>query len=303
MGCEYLRRVIVISESSSQLAPSSSARDIEKCTRAAELAGCRVYYIPQDFEACENADGALWQLPLQSEATSAAVWIGYVPSFERYREIYAAALAKNARLLNDLEEHRRAQEFDSAYPHLVGLTPESAIITQTSECAAAAESLGFPIFVKGVVQSRKARGWKACVAENLEELQRLVSALLTLENRSRGRVVLRKLVRLRHARKSAEDFPFGREYRLFIYRGQILGMGYYWEGDDPLKTLSEGERKAVESLALEAAARLNVPYIAVDIGQREDREWIVIETGDAQFSGISTIPVLELWHRIAQIAD
>jgi hypothetical protein len=45
------------------------------------------------------------------------------------------------------------------------------------------------------------------------------------------------------------------------------------------------------------------PYVAIEIGQIEDRSWIVIETGDAQFSGVSTIPLLQLWARIAKIGD
>jgi hypothetical protein len=76
-------------------------------------------------------------------------------------------------------------------------------------------------------------------------------------------------------------------------------MGYYWEGDDPLKELSHSEEEAVRSLALEAAGRLDVPYITIDIGQLEDGRWIVIETGDAQFSGVSQIPLLQLWNNIA----
>jgi ATP-grasp domain, R2K clade family 3 len=83
----------------------------------------------------------------------------------------------------------------------------------------------------------------------------------------------------------------------------VMGMGYYWEGDDPLKELDESEREKVQSLALEAWARLGVPYVAIDIGQIEDGSWIVIETGDAQFSGVSTIPLLQLWARIARIGD
>jgi hypothetical protein len=184
---------------------------------------------------------------------------------------------------------------------LTGLTPESAIITDPSECAAAASALGLPLFVKGAVQSRKARGWKACVAETLEDLQRLAAATLELGQRSRGRVVVRKLMKLRYVRRSPMGFPLGREYRLFIYGETILGMGYYWEGDDPLKDLTPSERNRIQEIALEAAGRLKAPYITVDVGQLEDESWIVIETGDAQFSGISSISVLELWHRIAQI--
>jgi hypothetical protein len=92
------------------------------------------------------------------------------------------------------------------------------------------------------VQSRKSRGWRACVADTLEDLEKLTAAILELEQRSRGRVVVRKLVRLRHVRRSPSGFPLGREYRLFVFAGTILGMGYYWEGDDPLKDLTANER-------------------------------------------------------------
>jgi hypothetical protein len=292
--------LIVLTESSGNLAPSPSARDIAAATEAAGLAGCKVYHIPQDFDDCGDAEGALWHIPDQS-AQSAGVWIGYIPSLERYAHIYHAALKKGIRLLNTPEEHRIAQEFDSAYPHLVGLTPESIIIQSADECESAAQRLGLPLFVKGAVQSRKARGWKACVAETVEELRRLTDALVALPERSRGRIVLRKLAALRYSRRSGEGFPLGREYRVFVCRERILGFGYYWEGDDPLKQLSPSETDLIQDLAIEAAHRLKAPYIAIDIGQVETGEWIVIETGDAQFSGISQIPLLQLWSRIATI--
>jgi hypothetical protein len=157
------------------------------------------------------------------------------------------------------------------------------------------------VFVKGIIQSRKAAGWKACVAETAEELERLCKQLLSLDVRSRGKVAVRKLARLRHSRKSAHGFPFGREYRVFLYREQVLGHGYYWEGADPLKELSGEEERTVLDLSKEAARRIGTPFIAVDIGQTEDGEWIVIETGDAQFSGVSQTPLLPLWHAISQL--
>jgi hypothetical protein len=222
---------------------------------------------------------------------------------ERYSLVYDAALTKGIQLLNTPEQHRVAEEFDHAYPLLLGLTPESILVQSEEECELAVERIGLPIFVKGAVQSRKARGWKACVAETKDELRRLTRALLDLPSRSRGRVVLRKLAALRHTRRSAEGFPFGREYRLFIYSRDVLGLGYYWEGDDPLKNLSPAEEAAVRALALEAASRLKVPYVTIDVGQLDDGDWIVIEAGDAQFSGLSQIPILQLWNRLAQIAD
>ncbi|HZS08649.1 MAG TPA: ATP-grasp domain-containing protein [Blastocatellia bacterium] len=293
---------IVLSEASDQLTPSASARDIAASTEAARLMGCKVYYIPQDFSVCETAENALAHIPVQAPE-SPGVWTGYIPSPERYEAIYTAALNKGIRLVNNPREHLTVQEFDQAYPKLTSLTPESFFITDIEQCADAVRAVGLPVFVKGVIQSRKARGWKACTAESVEELQALTKNLLELSDRTRGRVVVRKLVKLRHTRLSPQGFPMGREYRVFIYRQRVVGHGYYWEGDDPLKNLSDRELDEVLSLALDAAARLNVPYVAVDIGQTEDGKWIVIETGDPQFAGVSQISLFKLWGEISRLAE
>ena len=293
--------MIVFSESSPQLSASASTADLRKATEAARLTGCQVYFIPQDFEQCETAENALAYVPVLEQETP-AVWIGYIPDPERYAAIYTAALDKNICLLNSPEQHLAAQEFDRAYPRLMGLTPESVIVTSEKDCADAAAQLGLPVFVKGAVQSRKSRGWKACVAETAVELRLLCRHLLELDNRSRGKVVVRKLVKLRHSRTSTEGFPFGREYRVFLFATEVLGYGYYWEGDDPLKVLTVGEERIVLELAAEAARRVATPYIAVDIGQTENGDWIVIETGDAQFSGVSQTPLLPLWNKLAHLS-
>ncbi len=88
---------------------------------------------------------------------------------------------------------------------------------------------------------------------------------------------------------------------MILYSLHVLGYGYYWEGDDPLKTLSPQEERFVLELSVMAARRIGTPFIAVDVGQLEDGNWIVIETGDAQFSGVSQTPLLPLWNAISRI--
>lgn len=292
--------MIILSEASDQLVRSASSIDLQKMTEAAKIQGFKVYYIPQDFNICETAHNALYHVPKQTQPTL-GIWIGYIPQPEHYAAVYQAALDKNIHLLNTPKQHLIAQEFDQAYPKLLGLTPRSFVLTDVAQCPEVVAMIGLPLFVKGTVQSRKAKGWKACVAYTLEELQALTQQLLSLEARSRGRVIVRQLIKLRYSRTSAQEFPLGREYRVFVYGQTVLGWGYYWEGDDPLKALTADEQQIVLQLALTTAARLEVPYLAVDIGQQEDGQWIVIEVGDAQFSGVSQIPVLQLWHAIREI--
>lgn len=289
--------MIVFSEASPQLAPSASARDILTMSEAAQLVGAHVFSIPDDFSSCGGADAALAWLPEQPAMTP-ALWIGYIPTPERYNELYEAALTRNIRLVNTLEEHQNAQEMDRALPLLGELTPATAFITAPEQARVAAEKLGYPVFVKGAVQSRKARGWQACVAESPEHLERLCTAVLSLEARSRGRVAIRRLLKLRYVRMGPGDFPLGREFRYFVLNGEILAGGYYWEGDDPLAGLTRDEENAVQGLVREAAERIKTPYLTVDVGQDESGQWWVIETGDAQFSGLSQTPRLTLWHQL-----
>ncbi|BAZ48779.1 hypothetical protein NIES4103_13890 [Nostoc sp. NIES-4103] len=292
--------MIVLSESTEQIEPSASASENKLMTEAAKLLGFKVYYIPRNFERCGTAENALWHIPKYAEET-AGIWIGYIPELERYKAIYEAALAKEIKLLNTPLEHQTALEFDLFYPHLIGLTPNSMVITSTNECIEAGELLGFPVFVKGTVQSIKMQGWKSCVANNQDELIKLTELLLKLKDRSRGKVIVRKLMKLRHERLAPNGFPMGREFRCFIYNQQVLKYGYYWDGQDDLSKLSKQEEKQVLSLAVLASERLGVPYVAIDIGQLETGEWIVIETADAQFAGLCQIPGLELWNKLKNI--
>jgi hypothetical protein len=292
--------MIVLSEDSPARPRTRSARENHVATEAARTLGLRVYYMPEDFSQCGDAEGALAYVPVQ-DIEVPGTWIGFIPDPQRYSDIYDAALRRRIRLLNDPEQHLTAQEFDRTYPRLAELTPRSVVITDPDQCDQAVVELGLPVFVKGAVQSRKARGWKACVAETPDELTRLTTAYLSLPGRTRGRVIVRELVKLRHVQSSPEGFPFGREYRVFLYKQDVLGYGYYWEGDDPLEELSPTEEATVLRLAQGAAARIGTPFVAIDIGQLDDDGWIVIESGDAQFAGYSKIPVLSLWSAISRI--
>jgi hypothetical protein len=294
--------MIVLSESSEQLGSSASAQDIKRVTEAAKLLGCTVYNIPPDFERCGTAENALWHIPTQDKQRS-GIWVGYIPEIERYEAIYHAALAKGIKLLNTPLEHQKSIEFDLFYPCLQELTPESIVMTSTDKCLEAGRLLGFPIFVKGAVQSRKRQGWKSCVANNEDELVKLTEWLLTLKYGSRGRAIARKLVKLRHQRLAPDGFPMGREFRCFLYNHQILEYGYYWPGQDDLSHLTKEEENLVLNLAIIASQRLGVPYVAFDIGQLESGEWIVIEVSDAQFAGLSHIPVLELWNKLKDLSS
>lgn len=294
--------MIIFSEDTVDSKITKSSEETKRLTEMMKIIGLQVYYIPKDFSVCENAENALWHVPKQESLTK-CLWIGYIPSVERYRAIYDEALKKNIQLLNTPEEHQKAQEFDLSYPLLNGLTVESITVTGLTEYKDSIEKLGFPLFIRGSAKSKKQFGWKACVADNLEELQEIVNFLLKSEYSSRGRVIIRKLVNLRYSRMSNEGFPLGREYRVFLYNQEVIGYGYYWDGDDPLMNLSQDEENGVLNIAQQAAQRLEIPFVAVDIGQLIDETWLVIEVNDAQFAGTGHMELLPFVNRLINMTN
>jgi len=136
---------------------SLNANEIERIVKAARLFGCRVFVIPSDFSECKTADNALAYVP-EFDEPALAVWVGFIPTYERYEAIYRAALAKNIQLVNSPQQHRLAMEFDQFYPLIERFTPKSLMIENLEELQKVPAEIGFPVFVKGTVKSNKEDG-------------------------------------------------------------------------------------------------------------------------------------------------
>jgi ATP-grasp domain, R2K clade family 3 len=98
------------------------------------------------------------------------------------------------------------------------------------------------------------------------------------------------------------DGAIGREYRVFVHRAEVLAYGFYWDEYRDPTPLTAAEEAAVVALSIEAARRVGTPFIAVDIGQLENGDWIVIEVSDGHFAALSHVAVLELWSRLKDLS-
>src|SRR5690606_5184047 len=81
--------------------------------------------------------------------------------------------------------------------------------------------------------------------------------------------------------------PEERTYRAVHAALQARGIALndpeqHWPYFHDFVRLSPAEEAAVLDLARAAAARLDTPFLSLDIAQREDGRWIVIEPGDPQ---------------------
>ena len=293
--------IVVLSEDFFVDPNTINGRELRSIVEAARMFGCRIYPIPTDFNECGTAENALAYLP-DFDAPVVGVWAGYIPSVERYTAIFDAAAAKGVRLINTPSQHQTAMEFDKFYGLLGELTPESVIVSSGDDLSTIEGRLPFPMFVRGAIKSNKDQGWAACVAQDHDELAAIAERLLAREPRSRGKIIARRLVKFRTVATDRQSFPISREYRAFVHRDVMLAYGFYWDEYKDAIPLSPAEEQTIGALAIEATRRLGAPFVAVDVGQLEDGDWIVIEVSDGQFAGLSHIPVFELWNKLAAIS-
>lgn len=278
---------------------SLNAIENREIIEAAQMYGCRVYTIPSDFSVCETAENALAYVPIFDEPVL-GVWSGFIPTYERYQAIYNTALTKNIRLINTPRQHQIVMEFSKFYPLITHLTPKSVVIDNLSQLPSATQELEFPVFVKGGVKSNKEQGLSSVVANDMTELEALVSQYFKRDNRTRGHVIVREFVSLVKIDEDPNGFPISREYRAFVRNGKVVEYGFYWDEYEDKDIAISMVDAAIRELVSEVAKVVDVPFISVDIAQLASGEWTVIELGDGQFSGLSTIPVLHLWSKISQ---
>jgi hypothetical protein len=104
---------------------------------------------------------------------------------------------------------------------------------------------------------------------------------------------VRRYVPLRTYAIGAGGYPITREFRFFVLDGEILSGGYYWASfyEDLLeKHENELAPYSVPQCFLKEAiqrVKHGVRFFAIDVAQKQDGAWTVIEINDGQMSGLS----------------
>lgn len=214
-----------------------------------------------------------------------------------YAEVYTRLADQGLVLINSPEQSQRANDLSVWAPRLGTLTPKSLVFQGDVDVGRVEEELGYPLFVKTVQQTLGHRRDLAFV-DDRASLLRSIAAYRSASTLAGQALAIRQRVPLRLV---PDVIPEGRvptalEVRVFVLEGVIVGLGAYWSG--VAMPLTEALEAPIRALALEAYARLEVPFLAVDIAQHEDGSWLVIETNDAQESGYAQIDAEGLWHKV-----
>ncbi len=214
-----------------------------------------------------------------------------------YEEVYRALNLEGVELIHSPAQHYLSSVLSNWYPLLEDLTPRSICFAGPPQADVISSELGWPIFMKGERQTSFHRR-RLSIIESPDALQAALEVYATDPVLRWQRVACRELVSLRLVDDvSPEHIPASFEFRTFWWRGELVGFGPYWWQAKAYNANPEERRQAIE-IAGEAARRINVPFLVIDVAQTAAGKWIVIECNDGQESGYCKISPFALWNAI-----
>ena len=223
--------------------------------------------------------------------------IGRIGAPTDYAATFDGLLARGIRLVNDPAQHRRASELPCWYPLLSDVTPRSAWYASPPSAAEIGGEFGWPVFVKGARQTAR-HDAKLSIARGPAEYAALRARYETSDILHWQHCVVREYVELRALGGGLPGkVPYSFEYRTFWWHGELVGSGPYWTAAKPYSWTTYEEECALQ-IGSEAASRLDVPFVVIDLAMAASGAWVVIECNDAQESGYAGVSPFQLWNNI-----
>jgi ATP-grasp domain, R2K clade family 3 len=255
-----------------------------------------------DLEALIDGDAerSTRRLP---EGEDRYLYRGWMIPAGRYEELASATAARGLSLVTSPASYVATHHLPNWYATVEPSTPRTVWIEGTppfvfASIHAALPPFGHgPVIVKDFVKSRKHEWDEACfipAADDASAVERVVSRFVERQGDDlAGGLVFREFVELEPVgRHSRSGLMLGREYRLFFVDGRLLIGGRYWDDIDYDDNFPAEPFERI-------AAEISSPFFSMDIAKTAAGDWIVMEIGDGQVSGLpDALPAAEFYRRL-----
>lgn len=258
---------------------------------AAETAGFKFDLI--DFEALVNADNPLASVrKVKEQSTSVtAVYRGWMLKPEVYSRLCEALSKRNVNLINSPAEYKHCHYLPESYSLIENQTPATIWLEMNSDFdfdelfRRLAVFGDKPLILKDYVKSRKHEWHEACFIEAASDraaVERVVKKFVELQGDDLNEgLVFREFAQFQPlATHSKSKMPLTKEFRLFFLDGELLDYFDYWDEGD------YAESSPPENIFADVARTVESRFFTMDIAQRVDGEWMIVELGDGQVAGL-----------------
>lgn len=243
--------------------------------------------------------------PLETETL--ALYRGWMLKPEQYNLFYNALLKKGWRLINTPEQYKHCHYLPESYAIIESHTALTTWLKMEGELPILAvydilrQFESMPIVIKDFVKSQKHYWHEACYipsAADRENAEKVIRRFLELQGDDLNEgIVFREFVELESIGvHSKSHMPLTLEYRIFWLDGQPIGYSPYWdEGTYPsIKPPIEQFHKV--------ASEVQSRFFSMDIAERKNGDWLIIELGDGQVAGLpQTIDIQHFYQQLLSL--
>lgn len=245
------------------------------------------------FEKLTREDDAVSALRRvkSSEPPELAIYRGWMLRPQAYRHLFAALQERGVHLINTPHAYQYCHYLPDSYDAIAQHTP-STVWLALPECLdmervvqKLARFGDNPLILKDYVKSRKHEWTEACyipAASDRSAVERVVKRFLELQGDDLNEgLVFREFVPLQKiGTHSRSGMPLTKEFRMFFFDNQVLHSSNYWtEGD------YTGDGPPVEVFQ-RVAQQVQSRFFTMDVAQRMDGTWVIVELGDGQVAGL-----------------
>ena len=160
--------------------------------------------------------------------------------------------------------------------------------------------------VKGVTNSKKHKWNTHMFAENRRKAIEIGIELQSDMLLASQDVIYRKFdPDLKVFEVGVNGMRFTNEWRVFCYKGKILSTGYYWTCAKDADTINDAGLSQRGLDFVSKMAEMVVDYVnfyVIDIAERNDGSWVVVEINDGQMSGLSMNNMKTLYDNLYEAA-
>lgn len=239
-------------------------------------------------------------------SSGTALLRGWMMKPEQYSTLFDHLLAKGLRLITNPVRFKYCHYLPEWYPALSHMTARSVwaegLPPEMDACLSALSGLGSrQVIVKDYVKSWKHDWLDACfIPETADKKNvcRVINNFVQAQGTDlNGGVVLRDFLNLRSLGVHPESgMPLSVEFRVFVLGGEVLCTIPYWPEIATSETLPP--EVVLPLLAMDLS-----PFYTADFAQTEQGNWVLMEIGDGQVSGLQGMDPMAFYGSLREKAE
>ena len=209
--------------------------------------------------------------------------IGRYSCLPFYKEQYQDLSYIGSKLINSIREHEYVADLGYYVQDLEDMTFKTwSSLSEVPKSEA-------PFVLKGATNSLKHQFMTKMYAATWEDAVKVQIRLQEDSLIGTQQIYIRKYEKLVQLGTTLTGLPITKEFRFFVYKGEILTGGFYWDAYSEDITSIPSIEEVPKHWLNEAISRVAdfVPFFAIDVAQTECGQWKVVELNDGQMSGLS----------------